>query len=320
MKKSDWQYLVDTLLFLCIIGITFIGFLMGLFLPQGPAANEIDKYFLGLHRHQWGDIHLYLSIAFVVLLVIHLTLSWKWIKGKSQQLFKKRGNAVLGGTAALSVLVILIFWAFYPKYPGVYEGYGVRAGEKARNQPLTSEGIPLHEGSITYEDGETYILITGQTTLGQIEKATGIPVRDLAEELNFPKSVSKDETFGQLRKKYGVNIVEVRDVISRLLRSASIPMDRTEEIPEKVEPPAEEHEKKLTRGISAEDQSGILITGRMTLREIGRNVGISARRIADRLRLPSNISLDQTLGRLRRRYGFTIQNVRDAIASLMEKK
>ena len=62
MKKTDWQYLVDTLLFLCIVGIVFIGFLMGLFLPQGPAAPESAKYFLGLHRHQWGNIHLYQDI------------------------------------------------------------------------------------------------------------------------------------------------------------------------------------------------------------------------------------------------------------------
>lgn len=61
MKKSDWQYLVDTLLFICIIGIAFIGILMGLVLPRGPQASESAKYFLGLHRHQWGNIHFSLS-------------------------------------------------------------------------------------------------------------------------------------------------------------------------------------------------------------------------------------------------------------------
>ena len=67
MKKTDWQYLVDTLLFLCIVGIIFIGFLMGLVLPKGPTALESEKYFLRLHRHDWGNIHFYLSIAFTVL-------------------------------------------------------------------------------------------------------------------------------------------------------------------------------------------------------------------------------------------------------------
>ena len=75
MKKTDWQYLVDTLLFLCIVGIVFIGFLMGLVIPKGPTAQESAKYFLGLHRHQWGNIHFYLSITFTVLIIIHLILS-----------------------------------------------------------------------------------------------------------------------------------------------------------------------------------------------------------------------------------------------------
>ena len=88
MKKSDWQYLVDTFLFLSVVGIALIGFLMGLVIPKGPTAPESTKYFLGLHRHQWSNIHFYLSIAFVVFLIVHHVLSWKWIKNKSQQIFK----------------------------------------------------------------------------------------------------------------------------------------------------------------------------------------------------------------------------------------
>ena len=42
MKKSDWRYIVDTLLFLCIFGISFIGILLAFFLPKGPA---VDPYY-----------------------------------------------------------------------------------------------------------------------------------------------------------------------------------------------------------------------------------------------------------------------------------
>jgi hypothetical protein len=320
MKKTDWQYLVDTLLFLCIVGIAFIGILMGLVLPKGPSAPESAKYFLGLHRHQWGNIHFYLSIAFVSLVIIHLILSWKWIKNKSRQLFKKGWGAALILTAMASILVLFLFWAFYPRVPGAYEDYGVRAGKRAKQQQLSKEGYPIHEEKIFYEDGNTYIVITGQTTLRQAEKATGVPAKKIATELRLPSNVSMDETFGRLRKIYRFSLLEVRDVISDLLSREPAPHEIKIEIQEKQEIQKAEHEKKLTRGISAEDQSGILITGRMTLYDIGKETGIPARRIADKLNLPSNVSLDETLGRLRRRFGFTIQDVRDAIASLMEKK
>ena len=307
MKKSDWQYLVDTLLFLSIAGITLIGFLMGLVIPKGPTAPESSKYFLGLHRHQWSNIHFYLSIAFVILVIIHLILSWKWIKNKSRQIFKKRWSTALIFTAIASVLLIFLFWALYPRVSGAHEGYGVRTAERA-------------EEKIFYEDGSVYIVITGQTTLRQVEKATEIPAKTIASELRLPSIVSPDDTFGRLRKKYRFTLLEVRDVISDLLSKEPSTQEEKKGALEKEEREEAEHEQKLTRGISAEDQSGILITGRMTLYDIGKEAGIPARRIADKLNLPSNVSLDETLGRLRRRYGFTVQDVRDAIASLMEKK
>jgi len=163
MKKTDWQYLVDTLLFLCIVSIVFIGFLMGLVLPKGPAAPESAKYFLGLHRHQWGNIHFYLSIAFTVLVIIHLVFSWKWIKSKSHQIFKKGGKSILVLTALTSVLVLALFWAFYPRVPGAYEDHGVRAGAKAKQRNPSGEVFPVHEETIYLEDGTVAIVITGQT-------------------------------------------------------------------------------------------------------------------------------------------------------------
>lgn len=320
MKKSDWQFLVDTLLFLSIVSIAVIGFLMGLVVPKGPSVPESSKYFLGLHRHQWGNIHFYLSIAFVVFVTIHILLSWKWIKNKSKQIFKDRGNAVLIFVALSAVFILLIFWALYPRYPGAYEDYGIRAGVKNVQQSQYKEGDPANEEDIFYENGDVYIVITGQTTLMQAEKATGIPAKSIASELRLPSHVSPDDTFGRLRKKYGFDLLEVRDVISDLLSKRTEPQEVKVGIEETEGTQETEHDPKLTRGISAEDQSGILITGRMTLYDIGRKTGLPPRRIAGELGLPPDVSLDETLGRMRRRYGFTIQDVRDAIASLMEEK
>jgi len=320
MKKSDWQYLVDTLLFLSVVGIALIGLLMGLVIPKGPTAPESTKYFLGLHRHQWSNIHFYLSIAFIVFVIIHILFSWKWIKNKSQQIFKKRWNTALIFMAIVSVLLIFLFWALYPRVPGAYEGYGVRASERAKQQQLSDEGSSPSDEKIFYEDGSVYVVITGQTSLKQAEKATGIPAKTLAAELGIPSNVSRDDTFGRLRKQYGFSLLEVRDVISDLLSREPAPQEEKKRVQGEEEIQEGEHEKKLTRGISAEDQSGILITGRMTFYDIAKKTGLSARQIADELNLPSRVSLNETLGRLRRRYGFTVQDVRDAIASLMEKR
>ena len=332
MKKTDWQYLIDTLLFLCMVSIVFIGFLMGLFLPKGPTAPESAKYFLGLHRHQWGNIHFYLSITFTVLIIIHLIFSWKWIKGKARQIFKKGWTTGLILTAVASILVLFLFWSLYPRYPGAYEDFGVGAGKKAKQQHLSEEGSPLPGEKIYYEDGTVDVVITGQMTLRQLEKATGIPAKKIIAELELPSKTSLDETLGRLRKKYLFTLQDIRNIISDLLNRQADSLEKKEEKKEVQEEHgkkeekkqeaihAEEHEEKLTRGEKAEDKSGILITGRMTFQDIEMETGVPASKITDKLGLPSNIPLNETLGRLRKKYVFTIQELRDVIDSLMKKK
>lgn len=326
MKKSDWQYIVDTLLFISMFGIAFIGILMAFFLAAGPTVRESEKYFLGLHRHQWGDIHLYLSLAFILLIILHLTLAWSWIKGKSQALFKKRWRTVISLTVLGSVLLIFVFWIFTPKYPLIYENYGKGMGARSGSDFAPRDFINEEQG---------YVTITGNITIAEVEKITGIPSYTFIRELGLPTDISPDETLGQLRKKYGFTLIEVRDAITALLQQGQretkgssiqeeIPVPEEEALsthqPLNEKSAAHEEEQKITRGRLAEDQSGILITGRMTLYEIGKQTGLSARDIANTLGLPQNISMDESLGRLRRRYGFAMQDVRDAIASLVDKK
>jgi len=84
-------------------------------------------------------------------------------------------------------------------------------------------------------------------------------------------------------------------------------------------PPEHQEENKLVRGRLEEDTSGILITGQMTLNEVEELTGISTAEILKSLGLPANTSKKEALGRLRRRYGFTLQELRDVVAALVKK-
>lgn len=335
MKKSNWQYLVDTLLFICLVCISFIGFLMGFFLAQGPTAQEADKYFMGLHRHQWGNIHLYISIVFSILIIIHIIFDWKWIKGKAQKLFKKRWGVVLILTVIVSFLVLFLIWCFYPKYPASYEDYGKKAGERMRQTEQLKKGHQISDETAFQDEDQGYLTVTGQMTLLDVEKAFGIPARRIADKLGLPSKISFDDTLGRLRKRYSFTLVEVRAIITELLSKEKKSPEEKKESPEiqqiteekiehekKEEKPRgeKEHEKKIARGRMEEDQSGILITGQMTLNDIENLTGIPARKIADKLGLPPSTPLNETLGRLRKRHLFTMQELRDVVASLIEKK
>lgn len=342
MKKTDWKYVVDIFMFICMVGIIFIGFLMGLFLAEGPVAQESKKYFLGLHRHQWGHIHFYLSIAFVTFLIIHLILEWSWIKGKSQNIFRKGWGVALALLVVLSFGVLFLFWSLYPKYPAAYADYGQGRGARVRQESLQSAGYSRPAQSRFQEKDQKTFVVTGQMTLSELERVTGLQAEKILSRMGLPTGMSKKDTLGQLRKRYGFSLVEMREVINQLLREKTSEPEKQEKAPgrkikeereeeeeepssreqtgQKAEAPPEEHEERIIRGRMAQDQSGILITGQMTLREIEEKTGIPAGKIAEKLGLPSHVSSRESLGRLRKQYFFTMQEVREVVAELMQEK
>jgi hypothetical protein len=243
MKESDWRYLVDTFLFICLGGMALIGVLLGFVIPAGPTSSESAKYFLGLHRHQWGNIHAYLSIAFVVLTIVHLVLNWKWITVRTSQIFRRRAAPILISAVSVPFLVLIVFWAFTPKDAAKYREYGIEmpergqlqrtvpkdkvpvAGEAAGRQEYPAEDISQvepgrREDTPGEEDHRAVgsLVISGRQTLYDIERVTGLSARSIADRLGLPSSASLNETLGRLRRLYGFEIQEVREVVDRMLK------------------------------------------------------------------------------------------------------
>ncbi len=73
MKKNALKYIIDVTIFIDMCSVTVIGLLMGFVIPKEKGG---DKYFLSLHRREWGDIHLYLSLFLLVLLFFHVWFNW----------------------------------------------------------------------------------------------------------------------------------------------------------------------------------------------------------------------------------------------------
>jgi hypothetical protein len=243
MKESDWRYLVDALLFICLGGMTLIGILLGLVIPAGPVSSESAKYFLALHRHQWGNIHAYLSIGFVVLIIVHIVLNWKWITAKTSQIFRRKAAPILISAVSVPFLVLVVFWAATPKDAEQYREYGIETVERGRPHKISAEdkvplaedtpGRPEYAAEVESRDeparrqdapGEEdhgavgSVVISGRQTLYDIERATGLPARSIADRLGLPSSASLNETLGRLRRLYGFEIQEVREVVDQMLK------------------------------------------------------------------------------------------------------
>ena len=227
---------------------------------------------------------------------------------------KKRWGLAAASIAVLAVASVHFLRSNYSGNPSTPENYDHdRAAARDRQPPTAEEQADLQETGT----------ITGQMTLAELQRHSGIPASIVADRLNLPYDVPTDEPLGRLRQRYPFTMDHVRDIVAELSEglSASDPSRAVEQSAgAKQQTDPHKEEEHLTIGRGAEDQSGILITGQMSLRDIETRSGVSARLIAQGLGLSPNVSLDTQLGQLRRTHRFTMQQVREVVSDLMKDR
>lgn len=109
VKKHALKYLIEAVMFVDLCAVAAVGLLMGFVIPRG-SARFAPKSFLGLHRHDWGTIHLYLALLLLMLLAVHLWLNWTWIVQTSRRYWGGYWQKGLWLLAGAWVLVLLLAW------------------------------------------------------------------------------------------------------------------------------------------------------------------------------------------------------------------
>jgi hypothetical protein len=101
MNRSKLNFIIDLLLLIVTAGVVYTGLIISFVLKPGFGCRNLHGWTLwGLRRHDYGDIHVCLSIAMIVLCGIHLGLHWKWFCMQLNRLFKLPDNSYI---AAISV-------------------------------------------------------------------------------------------------------------------------------------------------------------------------------------------------------------------------
>ncbi|MFH2011993.1 MAG: DUF4405 domain-containing protein [Pseudomonadota bacterium] len=191
MKRNNLNFIVDAVAFVGFVFLVTTGVIMRYMLPPGSGHYST---IWGLDRHEWGGVHFWIAVVFFSLLAVHLVLHWRWIvsilKGKPRE---GSGLRVSLGIVGLLALVAL---AISPLITPV---------ETNSQKSVGSSTLSKHK----YEDVE----IRGSMSLLEVEKATGVPVNYIIEKLKLPRSVSGEERLGVLKRTYGFEINEVREII-----------------------------------------------------------------------------------------------------------
>jgi hypothetical protein len=105
--KLALRRLLNLLLYLSFCVMVGTGLMMAYRLIPGSRGGQ-GLEILGWNRHQWGDLHRWVSYGFVALIVVHLALNWSWLvkcaaKGHAWRL----ASGLLAGAAIIGTLLFL---------------------------------------------------------------------------------------------------------------------------------------------------------------------------------------------------------------------
>jgi uncharacterized protein DUF4405 len=95
-SKAKWNFIIDVLMMLLMTAMLGIGLAVKYILPPGKVrqieyGGGVDLYIFGMERHQWGDIHYYLGVVLLGLLLLHIILHWSVILSIYRRLIGSRG-------------------------------------------------------------------------------------------------------------------------------------------------------------------------------------------------------------------------------------
>ena len=110
MNRTISNIIIDIIAAFLFLGMIATGYLLRFPLP--PGSNKMLSLW-GYTRHQWGDVHFWISLGLLVVLIVHLVLHWNWIVtviGKRCHLVKTahpsliRSGVLTGGIVILTIM------------------------------------------------------------------------------------------------------------------------------------------------------------------------------------------------------------------------
>jgi len=213
--KSKLNLSLDIIMLLLIMAIAGIGFLMKYVLIPGFQKNvlygkHVDLVLWGLPRHQWGTIHLVLSIAFLVLLILHFLLHWNMIVCIFKRMITHKSLRI--AFAGMLTVIIILFISF-PLFvePEIIDKIPMHKNRNSRNNNSDSAFNNTSELS-TSADTKVYD-VNGSQTLQFVADKYNVPVSTITADLKIPVTLA-GEKLGRLRKSYLFTMDDVRNSIS----------------------------------------------------------------------------------------------------------
>lgn len=235
INKSNLNFIIDAILLILLSGILGVGLLIKYVLLTGHEKVElfganIEQTIFGLDRHQWGDIHLYVGFAFLILMILHIIFHWRMILSMFNKLFEKLVLKKTLSSVFLSVCVLLILLPLFLKPVAGPVQYGER--NMTKNGKIIGETYSvnivkdtiitnthtskIHRNQKETSHRNTSLGIRGYMTLKQVCNQFGLSTSSLKAKLNIDNSISDDTPLSKIRQQYSIKMSKINDVIKNM--------------------------------------------------------------------------------------------------------
>lgn len=136
MKRNRLNFFIDALMLASMLIAIFTGLLLAFAIGKGHATPDAAKYFWGLHRHEWGDIHTIFTISMSFLMVLHLVLHLDFYRNGFRTYFGFNGVVAVLVTFLITAAILALSIEIVPK--GNYDHHTNRHGNhpQHRGKPL----------------------------------------------------------------------------------------------------------------------------------------------------------------------------------------
>ncbi len=199
MKRNTIHFCIDVLTLAAFVGLAWTGCLIHYILPpRHGRAKGIEMLLWGWDRHDYGQVHFYLAISALALVLVHVWLHWAWVCSTVAS-FWDRAKVPYGKRLIYGLIVFLLLTA---------GAAGSLIWVNSQVKTNTQE-----QGRRANESSEIHIERLGQRSLQELSQISGVPLERFITELKLPADVDTTEQLGRLRRKYSFEMDDARNVM-----------------------------------------------------------------------------------------------------------
>lgn len=217
MTRTTLNFVIDLISAVVGLGLILTGLIMYFALP--PGSRQAGLW--GVVRHDWAAVHSWLALSVVILMLVHLTLHWRWVCTFVHHALTRSpcapsphaGN--LYGIAILIVATGLLTGFVFLSRSSVEQVRGQGRNAERGDEVLASDvGVQAGPGHGQGQQGGRQN-ITGSLTLAEAAALTSRSPLQLKQHLGLTPDTPDSMGLRQIADAQGWSMPELREKISR---------------------------------------------------------------------------------------------------------